>query len=92
MTIKTIKTVILVLLVLLNNPVFAQEPLTQEEVFGWFETLSNWGRWGVNDQLGTVNNITEETRVAAAGLVETGVSVSMAHEILTEVAADNGNP
>lgn len=92
MTIKTIKTVILVVLVLLNNPVFAQEPLTQEEVFGWFETLSNWGRWGANDQLGTVNNITEETRVAAAGLVETGVSVSMAHEILTEVAADNGNP
>ena len=70
----------------------AQESLTLEEVNGWFETLSNWGRWGDTDQMGTVNHITTETRIAAAGLVETGVSVSMAHEVLTEEAADNGNP
>ena len=69
-----------------------QESLTQEEVNTWFETLSNWGRWGPNDQMGTVNHITTETRIAAANLVETGVSISMAHEILTEEAADNGNP
>ena len=31
----TIKTAILLVLVLLNNSVLAQEPLTQEEVFGW---------------------------------------------------------
>jgi len=73
-------------------PGLAQESLSQEEVNGWFETLSNWGRWGADDQLGTVNLITEETRVEAASLVKTGVSVSMAHEILTEEAADNGNP
>ena len=69
-----------------------QESLTLDEVNGWFETLSNWGRWGDNDQMGTVNHITTDTRIAAAGLVETGVSVSMAHEVLTEEAADNGNP
>ena len=68
-----------------------QESLTLDEVNGWFETLSNWGRWGDNDQMGTVNHITTDTRIAAAGLVETGVSVSMAHEVLTEEAADNGN-
>lgn len=76
-------------LVLQSN---AQEELSQEEVNEWFETLSNWGRWGANDQLGTVNLITEQTRVAAARLVRTGISVSMAHPILTEEAADNGNP
>ncbi len=69
-----------------------QEQLSQEEVNGWFETLSNWGRWGNDDQLGTVNLITTESRVAAAQLVETGVSVSMAHPILTDEAADNFNP
>ena len=75
-----------------SGATIAQESLTLEEVNGWFETLSNWGRWGDTDQLGTVNHITTETRIAAAGLVETGVSVSMAHEVLTEEAADNGNP
>ena len=33
----------------------AQEEFSQEEVNSWFETLSNWGRWGADDQLGTVN-------------------------------------
>ncbi len=75
-----------------SGATIAQESLTLEEVNGWFETLSNWGRWGDTDQMGTVNHITTETRIAAAGLVETGVSVSMAHEVLTEEAADNGNP
>ena len=57
-----------------------QESLTQEEVNTWFETLSNRRRRGPNDQMGTVNHITTETRIAAANLVETGVSISMAHE------------
>ena len=34
--------------------------------------LSNWGRWGADDQLGTVNFITPEVRKAAAGLVRSG--------------------
>jgi hypothetical protein len=34
--------------------------------------LSNWGRWGEDDQLGTVNFITPEVRKAAAGLVRSG--------------------
>lgn len=34
--------------------------------------LSNWGRWGTGDQLGTVNFITDEHRRAAAGLIRTG--------------------
>ncbi|MCW2495304.1 cyclase family protein [Jatrophihabitans sp.] len=34
--------------------------------------VSNWGRWGAGDQLGTVNLITPERRAAAARLVRRG--------------------
>jgi kynurenine formamidase len=39
--------------------------------------LSNWGKWGKDDQAGTVNLITNAKRKAAAALVREGVSVSM---------------
>ena len=66
--------------------------LSQSVVDGWMTELSNWGRWGAEDELGTLNFITPQTRVAAATLVKAGVSVSMAHETLTEAALDNGSP
>jgi kynurenine formamidase len=34
--------------------------------------LSNWGRWGEDDEIGTVNFITPARRAAAAALVRTG--------------------
>ena len=37
----------------------------------------NWGRWGANDQVGAINLITAEKRRAAAGLVQTGRTVSL---------------
>jgi kynurenine formamidase len=39
--------------------------------------LSNWGRWGKDDQAGTVNLITNAKRKQAAALVKEGISVSM---------------
>ena len=36
------------------------------------ETLSNWGRWGKDDQIGTLNHIAAEDIVHAAGLIRTG--------------------
>ena len=56
------------------------------------EEISNWGRWGPEDELGTLNLITDETRRAAAGLVEDGVSVSMALDLNTRRDALNANP
>lgn len=41
----------------------------------YMEEFSNWGRWGDDDQLGTLNLITAEARVRAAGLVREGVTV-----------------
>lgn len=34
--------------------------------------LSNWGRWGADDRIGTLNHITPERRAAAATLARTG--------------------
>ena len=58
----------------------------------WKKELSNWGRWGKDDQLGALNLITPAKRRQAAGLVKDGVSVSLAHDVDTEKAVDNPNP
>ncbi|MET9310730.1 cyclase family protein [Kribbella sp. NPDC003505] len=54
---------------------------TQDEVLGYFDTLSNWGRWGEDDELGTLNLITDDVRLAAARGVRYGRSVSCAWEV-----------
>ncbi|WP_406636606.1 cyclase family protein [Amycolatopsis sp. WGS_07] len=42
------------------------------------ELPSNWGRWGADDELGTLNLITDEVRERASREVRTGRSVSLA--------------
>jgi kynurenine formamidase len=37
-----------------------------------FKAISNWGRWGKDDQIGTLNNITPQDVVDAAKLVRRG--------------------
>jgi hypothetical protein len=48
----------------------------EDEVLGWFDQLSNWGRWGADDRLGTLNYVTAAKRVSAAALVQVGETVS----------------
>ena len=71
---------------------FAQEPAEDEVTRAQFETwmteLSNWGRWGDDDQLGALNLVTEAKRVAAARLVEAGRVVSMARDMAVENPED----
>jgi kynurenine formamidase len=55
--------------------------VTQERVEGYFKSLNNWGRWGHDDQVGTVNLITPARRTAAQALVRTGRTVSLARDI-----------
>ena len=57
-----------------------------------FESVKNWGRWGPDDQLGTLNLITPERVRAAAGLVRSGRRVSMEIPINTVAGPDNPNP
>ncbi len=54
---------------------------TEDDVLAYFDTLSNWGRWGDDDELGTLNLITPAKRIAAAELVRVGESVSCAWDI-----------
>ncbi|MEQ8715973.1 MAG: cyclase family protein [Acidimicrobiales bacterium] len=42
------------------------------------DRFSNWGRWGDDDQLGTLNHITPDCLIAAAQLVEKGKVISLA--------------
>ncbi len=65
----------------------AQPPadeVTRAQYDTWMTELSNWGRWGADDQLGALNLITPAKRVAAASLVERGVVVSMARDMTIE--------
>ena len=70
----------------------SRETVTKETVDGWMTELSNWGRWGADDQLGTLNLITPEKRKQAAALVKAGISVSLAREVEKEEAIDNPSP
>jgi kynurenine formamidase len=56
---------------------------TEQELLAYFDTLSNWHRWGADDQLGTLNYVTPAQRQRAAALVTEGVSVSCALPMLT---------
>ena len=47
------------------------------------ERCSNWGRWGADDQLGTLNHIRESDVVAASRLVRTGRVFSLAIPLTT---------
>jgi len=57
-----------------------------------FEQVSTWGRWGADDQGGTLHRISDRAVVAAASLVRTGRSVSLAHELDREEGPDNDRP
>jgi kynurenine formamidase len=53
---------------------------------------NNWGRWGADDEVGAVNLITAQKRVAAAALVRSGRSVSLSLDFPTQPAPGNGRP
>ncbi len=67
-------------------------PLSAAQVGEFHKTLSNWGRFGPRDQLGTLNLITPEKRRAAAALVRSGRTVSCARPLPTQPSVENPNP
>ena len=68
-------------------PLVSAETLKQ-----WSDDLSNWGRWGTDDQMGTLNLITPENRIQAAALVKEGKTVSLALNLDKEKSINNGDP
>ena len=67
-------------------------PVTAVQYEQWKTELSNWGRWGPDDQMGALNLITPEKRIQAAALVTDGVTVSMANDVITEASIEGSNP
>jgi kynurenine formamidase len=65
---------------------------TTEELDAMFEALKSWGRWGADDQRGALNHLTDARRAAAAGLVRTGESISLAHDLATEPQPEHPHP
>jgi kynurenine formamidase len=64
----------------------SKTPPSASEYDAYKTRFRNWGRWGPGDQLGTLNHITKEGRVAAAGLVREGRSVSLGRPLHTAAA------
>ena len=70
----------------------SQQPVTRAQFERWKTELSNWGRWGKDDQIGALNLITPAKRRQAAALVREGFSVSLSRDADTQKAIDNPDP
>ena len=76
----------------------AQEPGTSAPLVSadqyerWQTELSNWGRWGPDDELGAANLITAAKRAEAAGLISEGFTVSLSSNAQKYKSLDNPCP
>jgi kynurenine formamidase len=70
----------------------AKRRMSVEEFDCLFAALQNWGRWGPDDERGTLNYLTADKVRAAAALVRRGRSVSLSLPINTIAGPDNPNP
>jgi kynurenine formamidase len=59
-------------------------PTAEQAIAAAATRYRNWGRWGPDDRLGTVNFIDEAKRRQAAGLVRRGVSISLSQSFDTD--------
>src|ERR1700704_2203411 len=66
--------------------------VTQAEYERWQTELSNWGRWGKDDELGTLNLITPAKRKQALALAKEGFTVSLARDASATKEVDNPCP
>jgi len=69
------------------SPTSTRRP-TQDQLLEWMQSLSNWGRWGDDDQRGTLNLVTPEKTKRALGLVQEGTTVSCARDVTWKGAID----
>jgi kynurenine formamidase len=66
--------------------------MKENEVLELFETCSNAGRWGDDDERGTLNYITAEKRLRALGLARHGQCLSLGHDLQVEATSKNSSP
>ena len=66
--------------------------MTADAVQALFNDVSNWGRWGSDDERGTLNHLTPAETMAAAALVTTGQTVSLSRNFPTQPGPENPWP
>lgn len=66
--------------------------MTVDEYEKLYEELKNWGRWGHDDALGTLNYIRPADLVAAAATVNSGRTVTLSLPVNTKAGPDNPVP
>src|SRR5437764_8057614 len=66
--------------------------VTAAEFRELFAALSNWGRWGADDEAGALHYLSAERVAAAARLVSAGTSVSLSLPLNTHAAIHNPKP
>ena len=89
----------LISVIALSQPACGQLPdgssdrdISSAQYEQWKLELSNWGRWGEDDEIGALNLITPEKRLEAVALVQEGFSLSLAVDANTVQAVDNPDP
>ena len=66
---------------------------SQDDLLMWLESdLNNWGRWGKDDQKGTLNHLSPEKTLQAVSLVSEGVTVSCARPVEFAASVDVPKP
>ena len=61
---------------------------SEQEVLGYFDSCSNWGKWGTEDQMGTLNYITPQKRLQAVALAAEGISIGCSRPLQPSSDAD----
>jgi kynurenine formamidase len=65
---------------------------TKADMQAMFAQVSNWGRWGAEDERGTLNYLTPAKTAAAATLVKSGRSISCARNFPVQPGPENPTP
>jgi kynurenine formamidase len=60
-----------------------QNAVSVDSLRSWMQQVSNRGRWGEDDERGTLNLITPARRQAATATVTEGVTISLAHDLIS---------
>jgi kynurenine formamidase len=84
MQLARLMTIVVLTAVILPHAASAQDvrPMARAEFEALLTRVNNAGRWGDQDERGTLNLITPDVRRAAALEVQTGITVSLAREMV----------
>jgi kynurenine formamidase len=66
---------------------------SQDDLLNWMSSdLNTWGRWGSDDQKGTLNHLSNEKTLQAVSLVSEGLTISCARAVEFSASVDVPRP